>query len=192
MHHTAALKPAYSSIQAITTKVIRVGPSLSSNRETLVLFDSRYDELDTSNIYIDRTVSSSLNNSVSVLSQLSEDQDSAISVTETQQSTPWNQSLNPSSVKVNQTIKSSQITTIYSQPDLRSYKNPLNIWLSKANKFLSKNWLILGEVLVIALAKINPSFAATGGILRPEFTISKVGVFTIFFINGIALSLSEL
>ena len=56
--------------------------------------------------------------------------------------------------------------------------------------FLYNNWLILGEVLVIYLAKQNPHFFKSGGSLRPEFWISKVGVFIIFFINGIALSIS--
>lgn len=39
------------------------------------------------------------------------------------------------------------------------------------------------------LAKHNPSFGRTGGILKPELTISKLGVFTIFFINGVALNI---
>jgi hypothetical protein len=56
-------------------------------------------------------------------------------------------------------------------------------------KFWKGNWLVLGEVLVIYLAYRNPKFFATGGVLRPEFYISKLGVFTIFFINGIALSI---
>ena len=58
-------------------------------------------------------------------------------------------------------------------------------------KFLKGNWLVLGEVLVIMLAHKNPSFGATGGVLRPEFFVSKLGVFTIFFINGIALSIGK-
>ena len=61
---------------------------------------------------------------------------------------------------------------------------------SAINKFLRSNWLVIGEVIVIFLAKINPSFGASGGPLKPEFFISKLGVFTIFFINGIALSIS--
>lgn len=58
-------------------------------------------------------------------------------------------------------------------------------------KFLKGNWLVIGEVMVIMMAKMNPSFGATGGRLRPEFFVSKLGVFTIFFINGIALSIGE-
>eukprot|EP01040_Poterioochromonas_malhamensis_P014873 gene14873-16551_t len=55
---------------------------------------------------------------------------------------------------------------------------------------IGRNWLILGEIFVIFLAKYNPQLGASGGILRPEITISKLGVFVIFFINGVALSLS--
>lgn len=58
------------------------------------------------------------------------------------------------------------------------------------SKALSENWLVLGEIFVIALAKKFPHLGATGGPLRPEFFISKLGVFTIFFINGVALSLT--
>jgi len=54
---------------------------------------------------------------------------------------------------------------------------------------VQSNWLILGELVVIALAKAWPHFGATGGPLRPEITISKMAVFIIFFINGIALSI---
>ena len=57
--------------------------------------------------------------------------------------------------------------------------------------FVKGNWLVMGEVFVIYLAHLNPAFGATGGRLRPEFFISKLGVFTIFFINGIALSIGK-
>lgn len=56
---------------------------------------------------------------------------------------------------------------------------------------IRSNWLVIGEIIVILLAKQNPNFFASGGPLRPEFFISKLGVFTIFFINGIALSFSN-
>lgn len=71
--------------------------------------------------------------------------------------------------------------------DGRREKKPLAQTLKK---FFKENWLVLGEILVIYLASKNPSFGATGGPLKPEFTISKLGVFTIFFINGIALSIT--
>ena len=57
--------------------------------------------------------------------------------------------------------------------------------------FFKGNWLVMGEVIVIYLAHLNPGFGATGGRLKPEFFISKLGVFTIFFINGIALSIGK-
>lgn len=56
-------------------------------------------------------------------------------------------------------------------------------------EFMQNNWLVLGEIIVIILAKVNPNIGATGGPLRPELFISKLGVFFIFFINGIALSI---
>jgi predicted Na+-dependent transporter len=60
---------------------------------------------------------------------------------------------------------------------------------NRLKRFLKNNWLVLGEVAVICVAKYNPQLGASGGILKPEFFISKLGVFTIFFINGIALSI---
>lgn len=62
--------------------------------------------------------------------------------------------------------------------------------IQKILSFFKVNWLILGEIAVIYIAKNYPHIGATGGILRPEITISKIGVFLIFFINGIALSIS--
>jgi len=63
--------------------------------------------------------------------------------------------------------------------------------LGATSKMLRNNWLIIGEILVILIAKQWPKLGATGGIFRPEITISKMGVFIIFFINGIAISLSS-
>eukprot|EP01041_Mallomonas_annulata_P004296 gene4296-8540_t len=55
-------------------------------------------------------------------------------------------------------------------------------------KLFQTYWLVVGEILVILAAKYNPHFGRTGGILRPEFTISKLAVSFIFFINGLFLS----
>ena len=98
------------------------------------------------------------------------------------------------------------ITTVYSDNGDYIPVNPINTAPTKSLdvsndkkkiktlqvilSFLYNNWLVLGEVLVIYLAKQNPHFFKSGGALRPEFWISKVGVFVIFFINGIALSIS--
>lgn len=67
---------------------------------------------------------------------------------------------------------------------------PQPLW-QRLWKVVAANWLVLGEVFVILLAQKNPSLGATGGPLKPELFISKLGVFTIFFINGVALSLSK-
>ena len=56
-------------------------------------------------------------------------------------------------------------------------------------KFLWNNSLLIGEFIVITIARLNPRIGMTGGPLRPEITISKLGVLAIFFINGIQLSL---
>ena len=45
--------------------------------------------------------------------------------------------------------------------------------------------------MVIWIAHRWPWFGASGGPLKPEFFISKCGVFTIFFINGLSLSITS-
>jgi hypothetical protein len=85
-------------------------------------------------------------------------------------------------------IKNNFIHHSYNDENLNE-KKETNI-IKSLKLFLSNNWLVLGEIIVIAFAKYNPAFGATGGVLKPEITISKIGVFIIFFINGIALSLS--
>jgi hypothetical protein len=64
----------------------------------------------------------------------------------------------------------------------------LQRFLSGFKKFAKSNWLVIGEIIVITIAKLFPKLGCTGGPLKPEFYISKLGVFIIFFINGIALS----
>jgi solute carrier family 10 (sodium/bile acid cotransporter), member 7 len=54
-----------------------------------------------------------------------------------------------------------------------------------------QNWLVLGEVIVIAIAKVWPELMASGGILRAEWLVGKLGVCIIFFLNGIALSIDS-
>ena len=67
----------------------------------------------------------------------------------------------------------------------------LNNFKSGLKKFAKTNWLVIGEVIVIVFAKLFPWIGCTGGPLKPEFFISKCGVFTIFFINGISISLNQ-
>jgi sodium/bile acid cotransporter 7 len=59
------------------------------------------------------------------------------------------------------------------------------------SKFAKSNWLVLGEVVVIVIAKLWPKLGCTGGPLKPEFFISKLGVFLIFFLNGMAISMKK-
>lgn len=73
---------------------------------------------------------------------------------------------------------------------VESLRNEVDRAGKKMRKWSSQNWLILGEVAVIIAAWLNPALGATGGPLRPEVTISKLAIFIIFFINGIALELA--
>lgn len=58
--------------------------------------------------------------------------------------------------------------------------------------YLISNWLLFGsEVAAIGLTKLALKVGASGGVLRPEFTISDLAVFAIFFINGVAVSLGK-
>ena len=81
-------------------------------------------------------------------------------------------------------------TTIDNNND-KQISAPPSTLIESAKKFLKGNWLVIGEVLVILIANRWPAYGATGGPLRPEFFISKCGVFTIFFINGLALSIQS-
>lgn len=73
---------------------------------------------------------------------------------------------------------------------IESLRNEVDKAGEKMRKWSTQNWLILGEVAVIIAAWLNPALGATGGPLRPEVTISKLAIFIIFFINGIALELA--
>ena len=103
-------------------------------------------------------------------------------------------SIIPHKAVIPQVQRSPSIANIRSSTSLYSTKPAEIVKEKKPNVFASifqNYWLVMGEVLVIALAHHNPALGASGGILKPEFFISKVGVFTIFFINGVALSLSS-
>lgn len=65
-------------------------------------------------------------------------------------------------------------------------KEPFNF-----QQFWKTYWLVFGEVFVIILAKINPTIGCTGGMFKPEVTISKCAIFVIFFINGLLMSLNS-
>uniref|UniRef100_A0A3B3CUX6 Sodium/bile acid cotransporter n=1 Tax=Oryzias melastigma TaxID=30732 RepID=A0A3B3CUX6_ORYME len=57
---------------------------------------------------------------------------------------------------------------------------------------LRKEWFIVGIVLVILSAKLQPSFGVKGGPLKPEVTIAYVAVSLIFFNSGLSLKTEEL
>ncbi|XP_072857692.2 sodium/bile acid cotransporter 7 isoform X2 [Pogona vitticeps] len=57
---------------------------------------------------------------------------------------------------------------------------------------LRKDWFILGIVLVITVAKLEPAFGVKGGPLKPEITITYIAVSTIFFNSGLSLKTEEL
>ncbi|XP_016045844.1 sodium/bile acid cotransporter 7 isoform X3 [Erinaceus europaeus] len=55
-----------------------------------------------------------------------------------------------------------------------------------------KEWFMVGIVLVIAGAKLEPSVGVNGGPLMPEITVSYIAVATIFFNSGLSLRTEEL
>ncbi|XP_053316741.1 sodium/bile acid cotransporter 7 isoform X2 [Spea bombifrons] len=52
---------------------------------------------------------------------------------------------------------------------------------------LKKEWFIIGIILVITAAKLQPSIGEKGGPLKPEVTITYIAVSTIFFNSGLSL-----
>ncbi|XP_015256545.1 PREDICTED: sodium/bile acid cotransporter 7 isoform X3 [Cyprinodon variegatus] len=57
---------------------------------------------------------------------------------------------------------------------------------------LRKEWFIIGIVLVILSAKLQPSVGVKGGPLKPEITIAYFAVSLIFFNSGLSLKTEEL
>ncbi|XP_030017441.1 sodium/bile acid cotransporter 7-like [Sphaeramia orbicularis] len=57
---------------------------------------------------------------------------------------------------------------------------------------IRKEWFIIGIVLVILSAKVQPSFGVKGGPLKPEVTIAYIAVSLIFFNSGLSLKTEEL
>uniref|UniRef100_A0A8C4GYK9 Sodium/bile acid cotransporter n=1 Tax=Dicentrarchus labrax TaxID=13489 RepID=A0A8C4GYK9_DICLA len=57
---------------------------------------------------------------------------------------------------------------------------------------IRKEWFIIGIVLVILSAKLQPSVGVRGGPLRPEITIAYFAVSLIFFNSGLSLKTEEL
>ncbi|XP_021103354.1 sodium/bile acid cotransporter 7 isoform X2 [Heterocephalus glaber] len=57
---------------------------------------------------------------------------------------------------------------------------------------MRKEWFMIGIVVVIAGAKLEPSVGVHGGPLKPEITVSYIAVATIFFNSGLSLKTEEL
>ncbi|XP_003790250.1 sodium/bile acid cotransporter 7 isoform X1 [Otolemur garnettii] len=57
---------------------------------------------------------------------------------------------------------------------------------------MRKEWFMVGIVLAIAAAKLEPSIGVNGGPLKPEITVSYIAVATIFFNSGLSLKTEEL
>ena len=64
--------------------------------------------------------------------------------------------------------------------------------LEKFRAFTSKNFFLLGMMVVVALARAFPQLGKNGGVLRPELFIGRYGVTGIFLLSGLSLELSEL
>eukprot|EP01038_Epipyxis_sp_PR26KG_P017670 gene17670-24583_t len=118
-------------------------------------------------------------------------------------SKPGNANLGTSNIKYcNDNIHSIFASTTNAQPSSTINKvSKINLFpsttlrkLSFANFYnlLLSNWFIISEILVILFAYWKPFVGKTGGMLRPELTISKIGVAWIFFINGLSLSSEQL
>ncbi|CAN9509354.1 unnamed protein product [Ophioblennius macclurei] len=57
---------------------------------------------------------------------------------------------------------------------------------------LRKEWFIIGIVLVILSARLQPGVGVRGGPLKPEVTVSYLAVALIFFNSGLSLKTEEL
>ncbi|KAM6148094.1 sodium/bile acid cotransporter 7 isoform 3-T3 [Erethizon dorsatum] len=57
---------------------------------------------------------------------------------------------------------------------------------------MRKEWFMIGIVVAIAGAKLEPSVGVNGGPLKPEITVSYIAVATIFFNSGLSLKTEEL
>ncbi|XP_065332910.1 sodium/bile acid cotransporter 7-like [Cloeon dipterum] len=57
---------------------------------------------------------------------------------------------------------------------------------------LKENWLLVGILIAVILAQIQPSIGARGGLLRPEITVKYFCVAGIFFISGLSLKSEQL
>jgi sodium/bile acid cotransporter 7 len=68
--------------------------------------------------------------------------------------------------------------------------SPKPSWLAQLQR-LATDWFLLGMISAVAIASINPNIGRSGGLMHVD-AISDWGIFTIFFLHGIALSTERL
>nr|XP_055192435.1 sodium/bile acid cotransporter 7 isoform X3 [Nyctereutes procyonoides] len=86
-------------------------------------------------------------------------------------------------------IKRSQLKKKKSQTNKQ---NPPTLTNMRLLERMRKEWFMIGIVLAIAGAKLEPSVGVKGGPLKPEITVSYIAVATIFFNSGLSLKTEEL
>lgn len=64
--------------------------------------------------------------------------------------------------------------------------------ISLIQKFIDRNFFLLGMFLSVAFASLFPALGKSGGILRPELFFGQYGVFFVFLLSGLSLELSQL
>ncbi|CAM9911603.1 unnamed protein product, partial [Choristocarpus tenellus] len=72
-----------------------------------------------------------------------------------------------------------------------SYRTATSI-RSRVLGFANKRFFLLGAAVAVSVAKLLPWLGATGGPLRPEYTVNKVGIALIFFLIGLSIRLRDL
>lgn len=66
-----------------------------------------------------------------------------------------------------------------------------SLW-TRTVRFLVANYFLVGMLSGVALAYLAPGVGATGGPVRPEFTVNQVMIRVMFLISGLNLPLTEL
>jgi sodium/bile acid cotransporter 7 len=57
---------------------------------------------------------------------------------------------------------------------------------------VQRNWFLVSIVVVIIMARVDPSIGCSGGLLRPEITVKILAVATIFFVSGLTIKGEEM
>ena len=73
-----------------------------------------------------------------------------------------------------------------------SEKTKLAASFQAVERFVEKNFFLVGMFVAVGLARAFPALGKTGGVLRPELFIGKYGVALIFLLSGLSLELSQL